>query len=410
VSGVIQISNPLAPSLHFLHNVWMRRLTNKLYIPARIATVFVLLITALSLLPGDGAYYHIESFLSSIGPLGVASQHIRSIPYTAASLVMESFRSRVLEVEGVNIDLMHAVNPTHSVEKESFFSQALNEDRSYLIYLPPSYEDSGESYPTLYLLHGMSQGPSWWTEVARVGRIATSMIASGKIRPLIIVMPNGNRVERDVSTTSLYDNGCETGLDPVARVLKAIGDRLNGLRIYKVSCDGDFERYIARDVVREIDASYRTSGERYIGGFSIGGRGAVQLAFGNNGIFDGAFGLSGNYDFLRGELRRGAIDAEGVELFLASGDKDQRGLYGKLNTYLFHRDLAKHGIEHMYCTYEGTHSDLAWVSAMPQALEYLLAPAGPAELNGRSQCQMSAPEDATATPEIVEIRVQHPEP
>ena len=230
-----------------------------------------------------------------------------------------------------------------------------------------------ERYPAVYLLHGMSQGHQWWTEVARVDRIAT-MIEAGKIRPSIIVMPNGNRVERDVSTTSLYDDHCTTGMDVVARALKAVGDRLQRLRIYKISCDGDFEEFIAREVVYEIDSRYRTSGERYVGGFSVGARGALQLAFANPDVYTGAFGLSGNYDYLRRQLRsRSAGGADGKKLFIGSGVSDQRGVYGDLNTLLFHREMDRRGIDHLYCTYQGTHSDVAWVRAMPLAFEFLLS-------------------------------------
>jgi len=193
-------------------------------------------------------------------------------------------------VEGVDIDLDHSVNPTSNVKRGSFVSRALGEDRTYWVYLPPGYEASIARYPALYLLHGMSQGPTWWTEVARVDRIVTSMIESEKIRPLIIVMPDGNGVEGDVSTTSLYDDRCQTGLDVVARAAKLIGDLLEGLRIYKISCEGDFEDYIVNEVVSEVDSAYRTNGERYIGGFSVGGRGALNLALAHNGLFDGAFG------------------------------------------------------------------------------------------------------------------------
>jgi enterochelin esterase-like enzyme len=222
----------------------------------------------------------------------------------------------------------------------------------------------------------MSQDQRWWTEVARVDRIATAMIESGKIRPLIIAMPNGNRVQADISTTSIYDDHCRTGLDILARVLKAIGDVVKPLRIYKVSCDGNFEAYIANELVQDIDSRYSTNGERYIGGFSTGGRGALQLAFGNDDVFGGAFGLSGNYDYLRSSLRSGELPAGDLRLFLASGDNDQRGVYGELGTVLFHRDLAARGMDHRYCIYEGTHSDTVWVSALPGALRYLFASEG----------------------------------
>ena len=343
----------------------------------RAAAVALMILLGLSLVPSDVAYSQVERALSIVEPVGSASQQLRTIPSTASSIILEAFQSRALNVEGVEINLDYAVNPTERVEERRFYSEALGEDRTYRVYLPPGYEtEEGamERYPVVYLLHGMSQGHQWWTEVARVDRIATAMIEAGKIRPTIIVMPNGNRVEHDVSTTSLYDDRCTTGMDLVARALKAVGDRLQGLRIYKISCDGDFEEFIAREVVSEIDSRYRTSGERYVGGFSLGARGALQLAFRNPDVYSGAFGLSGNYDYLRGQLRSGSLGgADGKKLFVGSGVSDQRGVYGDLNTLLFHREMDRRGIDNLYCTYRGTHSDVGWVRAMPLAFEFLLS-------------------------------------
>ena len=221
--------------------------------------------------------------------------------------------------------------------------------------------------------------------MARVDRIATAMIEADQIRPVIIVMPNGNRDQQDISTTSLYDDHCKTGLDPVARALKAIGDRLDGLRIYKVSCEADFELYISNELVEEVASRYSTNGENYVGGFSIGARGAVQLSLANSGVFDGAFGLSGNYDFVRYGLRKGGIEAsDDMKLFLATGSQDQRGVYGRLNTFLLHEELARKRINHGYCVYPGSHRDATWVSAIPGALRFLLAPGADGQSTDRN--------------------------
>ena len=345
---------------------WLRRATG---FTAGVATLLV----AVSLVPSDEVYYEAERLLSHAGSLGRASQHIRSAPATLGSIILESFQGHSLEVEGVSIDLDRAVNPTDHVKKGSFPSKSLGDEKSYWVYLPPGYEESSQSYPTVYLLHGMSQGHRWWTEVGRADRIATAMIASGKVRPFIMVMPNGNRIEGDVHTTGLYDDGCATGLDLMARLLKAVGDRFAALKLYQVSCEGNFEEYIAREVTGEIDSRYRTNGERYVGGFSIGGRGALQLALRSPDVFDGAFGLSGNYDFVRDEIGHGRLIPEArTRLFLASGKGDHRSVYGRLNTFLFHKELASRDIDHRYCTFDGAHNDRVWISALPHALAYVL--------------------------------------
>ena len=78
---------------------------------AHAAALVVLLALTLSLVPSDEAYYRVERVLSHIGPLGSASQHLRSLPGTMASVAREYFQERSLEVEGVDIDLDHAVRP-----------------------------------------------------------------------------------------------------------------------------------------------------------------------------------------------------------------------------------------------------------------------------------------------------------
>lgn len=351
----------------------VERLSKSLKAAARCLVALLVLWVGISLFSPDNSFYQVERALSYAGPLGAMSQHVRSFPETMSSIVQDFFEARAVEVEGVRINLSRAVNPTFYVHDGKLTSQVLQEERAYRVYLPPGYGDSDAHYPTLVLLHGMGQDHKWWTEVARIDRIATAMITSGKMRPTIIVMPNGNRVEGDVATTGLYDGNCKTGLDILARLLKAIGDMLPRLQLYNVSCDGDFEEFITREVIHEVDTRYRTSGERYIGGFSLGGRGAVQLALAHPDVFQGAFGLSGNYDYLRQSLRRGALAfQDGTRLFLGAGDHDQRGVYGELNTFLFHQELLHQGILHAYCIYEGAHSDRGWISVMPEALEYLL--------------------------------------
>ena len=369
----------------------------KLGTAARAAIWATLVLMAVSLVPGDEAYYQAERLLADIEPLASASRHIRSAPSTASSILMEPFQDRTLEVEGLHINLDYAVNPTVLVEDIRFTSQVLGENRGYRVYLPPGYSESASGFPVLVLLHGMSQDQRWWTEVARVDRIATAMIESGKIRPMIIAMPNGNRVQADISTTSIYDDHCRTGLDILARFLKAVGDAVKSLRIYKVSCDGNFEDYIAKELVQDIDTRYNTSGERYIGGFSTGGRGALQLALGNDGVFGGAFGLSGNYDFLRRWLRSGGVPSADARLFLASGANDQRGVYGELGTFLFHKDLAARGIGHLYCSFDRTHGDTAWVSALPLALRYLFASEGNIAPEGKSALESSSSKASGST-------------
>ncbi len=62
----------------------------------------------------------------------------------------------------------------------------------YYVYTPPGYEGaSGQEYPVLYLLHGFSDDASAWTVVGRANVIFDNLIAQGKAKPMIVVMPLG---------------------------------------------------------------------------------------------------------------------------------------------------------------------------------------------------------------------------
>ena len=57
------------------------------------------------------------------------------------------------------------------------------------IYTPPGYENNQEKYPILYLVHGFNDNDNSWTSVGRTGIILDNMIAAGKVKPMVVVMP-----------------------------------------------------------------------------------------------------------------------------------------------------------------------------------------------------------------------------
>jgi S-formylglutathione hydrolase FrmB len=141
----------------------------------------------------------------------------------------------------------------------AFYSPALGQTMPYGIYLPPSYDsDPTRQYPVAYMLHGAGGHYSEWVAYG-LPETAEDLIWDGQIQPMIIVMPQGDH--------SYFIN--HVGADE-----KRWGD------------------YIAFDLVAHIDATYRTipqPSSRAIGGLSMGGFGALQLAFSHPDIF-GAVG------------------------------------------------------------------------------------------------------------------------
>src|SRR5207249_3968148 len=67
-----------------------------------------------------------------------------------------------------------------------------SDDREFYVYTPPGYDPAvKKTYPVLYLLHGYSDDASGWTAVGRANIILDNLIAQGKTKPMIVVMPLG---------------------------------------------------------------------------------------------------------------------------------------------------------------------------------------------------------------------------
>jgi enterochelin esterase-like enzyme len=82
--------------------------------------------------------------------------------------------------------------PRGELHHHFYKSAVAADERDYYVYTPPGYESSQEkTYPVLYLLHGYSDDASGWTAVGRAHVILDNLIAQGKARPMIIVMPLG---------------------------------------------------------------------------------------------------------------------------------------------------------------------------------------------------------------------------
>jgi enterochelin esterase family protein len=78
------------------------------------------------------------------------------------------------------------------IHHEFYYSKLANDHRDFYVYTPPDYfSDTKTKYPVLYLLHGFSDDASGWTAVGRANVIVDNLIAQGKAKPMIVVMPLG---------------------------------------------------------------------------------------------------------------------------------------------------------------------------------------------------------------------------
>ena len=156
--------------------------------------------------------------------------------------------------------------PAGVILDRTFNSEALGREMPYRIYLPPDYAATGpdgaaplKRYPVVYLLHGLG-GTLWQWSNLGVGEALDRLFAgqgSGDGPSFIAVMPAGR--------SGYWVNHADGG--PL------------------------WADYVARDLVRHVDGTYRTlpaRNARLIAGISMGGHGALQLSLNYPDIFGAA--------------------------------------------------------------------------------------------------------------------------
>ena len=155
------------------------------------------------------------------------------------------------------------------VVTDTVWSQALGARKSLTVYLPPSYAASGaRRYPVAYYLHGAGGSETDWVKAGHLDATMDSLVAAGGTE-MIVVMPDG-----DDSWWTTYNVLVDAAQCRTLLPASANADR---------DCVAwpHYDDYVAFDVVRHVDARYRTVATREgrgIAGLSMGGYGAFQLA------------------------------------------------------------------------------------------------------------------------------------
>lgn len=159
--------------------------------------------------------------------------------------------------------------PHGAVAEVTYYSTALKRNRRLHVYTPPGYEAGKEKYPTFYLLHGAFDSDNSWSTVGRAGFILDNLIAAGKAKPMVVVMPHGH----------------------------------TGPFRFGASMSGEFEPEFVADIMPLIEKRYRVYADRKhraIAGLSMGGAHTLNIGIPNLekfaylGVFSsGIFGITG---------------------------------------------------------------------------------------------------------------------
>jgi len=192
--------------------------------------------------------------------------------------------------------------PHGTVHVHHYNSQSVHANRRVHVYTPPGYESSKDAYPVLYLLHGSGDTDAEWSTVGRAGMISDNLFMDGRLRPMIIVMPDGHAVKS--------------------------GDREARARNTEL-----FEADLMGDIIPLVEKTYRVNpgrDSRAIAGLSMGGAQSLNISlrhldkFAYIGVFSS--GIFGSTEAFQKEhaavLAKGAEWNKQIRLFWVGIGKD----------------------------------------------------------------------------------------
>jgi enterochelin esterase-like enzyme len=242
--------------------------------------------------------------------------------------------------------------------KVALWSPALHARRHYDVYLPPRYAAQaarGQRFPVLYLLHGSPGTPRLFLDAGRMGVDLDTLLAHGRIRPFLVVMPNGS--------DGTYRSDTEWADTP----------------------HGRYESFVL-DVVRAVDSRWPTLADRRhraIAGNSAGAYGAVNIALHHLATFGVVQSWSGYFHQTPTGPFQGAsapllranspidyvtgLDARSLTAFLYGGrqDRDTR----ELAAFAARLRAARATVQ--TATPPGRHDWRLWRSMTPAMLRWL---------------------------------------
>jgi enterochelin esterase-like enzyme len=247
----------------------------------------------------------------------------------------------ILHVPGV--DFMDTKNVPHGAVSEiTYWSTTLKRFRRLHVYTPPGYEAGAEKYPVFYLLHGAFDSDDSWTTVGRAGFILDNLIAAGKAKPMVMVMPHGH----------------------------------TGPFRFGMSLSGEFEPDFVNDILPQMEKRYRVHTDRKnraMAGLSMGGAHTLNIGiphldkFAYLGVYSsGIFGITGgpggnqqgpSFEETHKAILDDAKLKEGLKLFwFATGKEDFLLETSRATVAMF----KKHQFNVTYKETEGAHTWIVW--------------------------------------------------
>jgi enterochelin esterase family protein len=272
-----------------------------------------------------------------------------------------SLNAGQVEVVGRSPEAWHPRKVPHgSVHALWYDAKALGMLRSVYVYTPPGYEGSTANYPVLFLLHGSGGAEDVWVSIGAANVILDNLIADGKAKPMVVVMPFGHA-------------------EPSPRVGRAA--------TFTARDNTAFMKDLVDEIMPLVQRTYRVSrraDDRAIAGFSMGGSQARQIGFARLDLFRWIATFSGGFSAPSGDLTVEMVEQSfagiledpaptiaALKLYWAACGADETRLVAQ-NT-LFADVLNSRGIRQTFLTIPGGHTWHVWRRNLRDLLPLLFA-------------------------------------
>jgi len=223
--------------------------------------------TQVEMMRNDTGMYQlsIESLPSEMYTYSYFVDGVKSVDPNNIMVVRDGTRNESMFMVPGEKATMYGVNdlPHGTLQKVWYSSATLGLTRLMYVYTPAGYNESTEKLPVFYLLHGGGGDEDAWTTLGRAPQILDNLIASGKAKPMIVVMTNGNP-----------GDAAAPGAAPAKK--EAAGQNNPG-----GMGSGKFEESLVKDVIPFIEKNYRVisnKDNRAVSGLSMGGMQTLYLS------------------------------------------------------------------------------------------------------------------------------------
>lgn len=261
--------------------------------------------------------------------------------------------------------------PQSRIETKTIQSKVLNAEREYNIFLPPSYEqEPNRKYPVLYLLHGVMDTNTCWSERGHLKDVMDQLVASGEVAEMIIVTPNAGG--------NIY------------------GGAWNG---YFDMPGWKYETFFFTEFLPHIESVYRVISNkenRAIAGLSMGGGGATVYGQKHSDMFSAVYAMSALMSVPEQGVMPSQTPGDKVDLliksvkencairFVHSADEAQVKALGTVKWFIdcgdddflldcnteFTQAMRKKGIKYEFRVRDGGHTWEYWHSALYTCLPF----------------------------------------